>query len=105
MVRARHPRLSRYHDMGRLPRINQLQRPHQMKTLLIIALALSLTSCGYVDQVVDTRGAVATAPDSDLDGIPDEITVPSDQVRPVLNDNALDKINGELTDIIIHATK
>ena len=76
-----------------------------MKTLLIIALALSLTSCGYVDQVVDTRGAVATAPDTDLDGIPDEITVPSNQVKPVLNDKGLDKINGEIADIIINATK
>ena len=73
--------------------------------LLCGLLALALPACSYADAVVDTRGAVATAPDTDLDGIPDEITVPSNQVKPVLNDKGLDKINGELADILINATK
>ncbi len=73
--------------------------------LILIGVTLSLTSCSYVDQVVDTRGSVATAPDTDLDGIPDEITVPSNQVKPVLNEKGLDQLNAELADIIIHAAK
>ena len=66
---------------------------------------LSLPSCSYVDAVVDTRGAIPTAPDTDLDGLPDEITVPSNKVKPVLNDKGLDKLNGELAKVIIEATK
>lgn len=73
--------------------------------LALFCLALGLSSCSYVDQVVDTRGATITAPDEDGDGLPDELTVPSSQVRPRLNDKGVDQLNEGLTQIIIHATK
>ena len=77
--------------------------------LILIALspvfAFSLPSCSYADVIVDTRGGVATAPDNDLDGLPDEITVPSNQVRPTLNDKGLTKLNEGVAEIIINATK
>ena len=63
--------------------------------LLIFGLMLlALPSCSpYVDQRVDTTGAIATKPDLDLDGIPDEILVVSTKVRPELNSKAIEAIN------------
>lgn len=71
----------------------------------LFCLALGLSSCSYVDQVIDTRGAIITAPDGDGDGIPDELEVPSSQVRPRLNDKGMDQLNEGITQIIIQATK
>lgn len=73
--------------------------------LALFCLALGLSSCSYVDQVVDTRGATVTAPDGDGDGIPDQLEVPSSQVQPRLNDKGMDQLNEGITQIIIQATK
>lgn len=77
--------------------------------LIFLSLSLLLPSCGglspYVNAKVDTTGAIFTRPDEDGDGIPDEISVPSTQVKPVINEKGLDKINGDLADVIINATK
>lgn len=68
---------------------------------LIFCLFLFLPSCSpYVDQRVDTTGAVATKPDTDLDGIPDEILVVSTKVRPELNSKAIEAINQAATEAL-----
>ena len=66
---------------------------------------LSLPSCSYVDAVVDTRGAIPTAPDTDLDGLPDQLLVSSDKVKPVLSEKGKSAINEGVAKVIVRYAK
>ena len=72
--------------------------------MLMLGIALALPSCSapYIDLRVDTTGAVATKPDADLDGIPDEILVTSGKVMPEINMLAIDELNKKAKDLILN---